>query len=1185
MADYAKQGQGSVSALHGGIIHNPSMNTPADILANAQLRYDGWFYVTSAQAGNWTLHAFVDDYVGFQIDDEWAVFGLSCQQGYANVGVKAGWHRYRLIVGDTGGGYGGRILASNHKTFTPLAIKVNGGGELAFSPENFTFGSGTETVKLSADCDWSEVGEVAVDSGATIDLNGHRLMVSAIAGDNLNAKVTNSGSGGKLICTSGVASIDTNNLELASNVVLTDGSEDQIATPVISPSTAPDDTTFFSGSKTVTITCATSGATIRYTLDGSEPTQSSTAYSSALTVSATTTVKAKAFKTTYRPSDTATVYYSRLTETGNLILNGDFEMSWLSDTGNRWAYASDIGTRATVPHWTASGRTGLGLPNTTWCADIAEFGTYVMFLQQSSGGGYFEQKLKVPAAGTYRIEFDYAARPGYVGESSQLQFAEAGGSFATLATITPSAATRSTYLGTVTVSAPGIHTLRINQPSQSADKANVFDNFSLMLAETVATPTISPASGSTFYVDSTNVTLACATAGATIRYTIDGSEPTESSTAYSAPFALTTEATVKAKAFKAGYATSATASASIAVKGRVATPVASPAATTFFDIPMNVTLSCATAGATIRYTTNGSAPTTSSPAYSSAISISATTTIKAKAFITAGGVTYESDVLTAAYTLAEQAGAPTFDPNGASFFATNIVVKLASTTQGVTIRYTTDGNAPTSSSTPYTAPITITSTTTIKAQVFADGYRPSSIATATFTRHQLIGDNLVPTGSAFPANGGTAVVSTPAAGDYDLTFSYTGSAGASATVYVKNGGTVVTNFTLEATDNASHTFSNSVALASGGDYTIELVKGSGAGIALDGVSFQIPDTEENRQSYWVYETAETTGATGSWSTPIEWKVTKTAEFEGDYVFMPYTESGGNTATLQATMSFSESGELPDPDPAAQCALTLSEGSFQILSVVSNEQKWVSVAATGVTPAFRTDYTLYFKLDYRSGTYSVDILDGGDYKPLAAMAGGPFAAGTTAFPLAANATKVSQIGFRGTGEFSSLLASYETVEITGFQDKDEIVLRDAASFILNEARAVWLNGFGAKSAVEARLAGISKSDFDKAYLCNLELMGDFSASLDITDISVGSTNVEVTVRLTRTGAKETGGVAEPIIGVLKFYGAATVGSFGTDPLTTATITDDDFSEGDTTKVTIPKNGEGPFFKAKIIEREP
>ena len=103
MTDYALQGQGSVSALHGGIIHNPSMNTPADILANAQLRYDGWFYVTPAQAGNWTLHAFVDDYVGFQIDDEWAVFGLSCQQGYANIGVKAGWHRYRLIVGDTGG--------------------------------------------------------------------------------------------------------------------------------------------------------------------------------------------------------------------------------------------------------------------------------------------------------------------------------------------------------------------------------------------------------------------------------------------------------------------------------------------------------------------------------------------------------------------------------------------------------------------------------------------------------------------------------------------------------------------------------------------------------------------------------------------------------------------------------------------------------------------------------------------------------------------------------------------------------------------------------------------------------------------------------------------------------------------------------------------------------------------------
>ena len=749
MTDYALQGQGSVSALHGGIIHNPSMNTPADTLASSQLRYDGWFYVTSAQAGNWTLHAFVDDYVGFQIDDEWAVFGLSCQQGYASIDVKPGWHKYRLIVGDTGGGYGGRILASNHKTFTPLAIKINGAGEYAFSPENFTFGSGTETVKLNADCDLSALGDVVLDSGATIDLNGHRLKVQSIAGDNLNAKVTSSASGAKLVCTSGANTVNTNNLTVASGITIVG---DDVATPVISPSTVPDDTTFFSGSKTVTITCATSGATIRYTMDGSEPTASSAQYSKALTISATTTVKAKAFKANFNDSETATVYYSRLTETDNLILNGDFEQSWLIDTGNRWAYAEDIGTRATVPHWTVNEKAGLAMPNTTWCADIAEFGTYAIFLQHRDGGGcYIEQKFKVPLAGLHRIEFDYTARPSYVGATSEIQFAEGNGAFTTLGTIAPTTTGRSTYTGTVSVSAAGVCTLRINQPGKSEDKGNIVDNFSFKFAETVATPTISPASGSTFYVDSTNVTLVCATAGATIRYTLDGSEPTESSTAYSAPFALTTEATVKAKAFKTGYAESLTASATIAVKGRVATPVASPAAMTFFDVPTSVTLSCATAGATIRYTTDGSAPTASSPEYSSVISISDTTTINAKAFITAGGVTYESDVLTATYTLAEQAAAPT-STSTAGY--RNTLVDLASTVSGATIRYTTDGSDPTVDSDIYTPGTTIinitdrTGPTTIKAQVFADGYRPSEVFTYDYYVKEFFG----------PTNGPNAAV-------------------------------------------------------------------------------------------------------------------------------------------------------------------------------------------------------------------------------------------------------------------------------------------------------------------------------------------------------------------------------------------------------------------------------------------
>ena len=77
--------------------------------------------------------------------------------------------------------------------------------------------------------------------------------------------------------------------------------------------------------------------------------------------------------------------------------------------------------------------------------------------------------------------------------------------------------------------------------------------------QTVATPTISPNGGS--YFEAQDVTLSCTTEGATIRYTLDETDPTETSDEYSAPINVSTTTTVKAKAFKSGYTDSGIASA------------------------------------------------------------------------------------------------------------------------------------------------------------------------------------------------------------------------------------------------------------------------------------------------------------------------------------------------------------------------------------------------------------------------------------------------------------------------------------------------------------------------------------------------------------------------------------------------------------------------------------------------
>jgi len=78
------------------------------------------------------------------------------------------------------------------------------------------------------------------------------------------------------------------------------------------------------------------------------------------------------------------------------------------------------------------------------------------------------------------------------------------------------------------------------------------------LSQDAATPAISPGNGT--YSGSVTVTIADATAGASIRFTTNGSTPTSTSTLYTGPFTVSDNETVKAVAFATRYAPSAAAS-------------------------------------------------------------------------------------------------------------------------------------------------------------------------------------------------------------------------------------------------------------------------------------------------------------------------------------------------------------------------------------------------------------------------------------------------------------------------------------------------------------------------------------------------------------------------------------------------------------------------------------------------
>lgn len=99
----------------------------------------------------------------------------------------------------------------------------------------------------------------------------------------------------------------------------------------------------FSSAQTVELSCETEGAEIHYTLDGTDPTATSTKYTGALTINETTTVKAVAVKNNIL-SDIATATYTLVTTQGQgtkenpytladvILLNNNGITAWVTGT-------------------------------------------------------------------------------------------------------------------------------------------------------------------------------------------------------------------------------------------------------------------------------------------------------------------------------------------------------------------------------------------------------------------------------------------------------------------------------------------------------------------------------------------------------------------------------------------------------------------------------------------------------------------------------------------------------------------------------------------------------------------------------------------------------------------------------------------------------------------------------------
>jgi hypothetical protein len=239
--------------------------------------------------------------------------------------------------------------------------------------------------------------------------------------------------------------------------------------------------------------------------------------------------------------------------------------------------------------------------------------------------------------------------------------------------------------------------------------------------------TFNPVAGD--YSTAQLVSISSTTPGVTIYYTTDGSTPTAGSKVYTAAITVSSTQTIKAFATKPNYSDSAVAAAAYTITSAIATPIMS-VTTGAFNNDQSVTLSSATAGSSIYYTTDGSNPDSTKTLYSGAITISSTTTLKAIA-ITADFIA--SAVASETYTMVVATPATNL-PEG-KYHVTSHTATLSSSTTAAVIHWTADGSAPTCASA--TGAVPITASMTIKAMACKTGYSSSAVAAFTYTINSI----------------------------------------------------------------------------------------------------------------------------------------------------------------------------------------------------------------------------------------------------------------------------------------------------------------------------------------------------------------------------------------------------------------------------------------------------------------
>ncbi len=346
--------------------------------------------------------------------------------------------------------------------------------------------------------------------------------------------------------------------------------EDPVVETVATPAISPASGEVASGTE-ISISCTTDGATIYYTLDGTTPSASNGAkYTAPFALTANATVSAIAILSGYNDSEVATATYTIKAVSGGdddepttTVTKYRFKNVQTSGKAYYFAYSATNGLTLTTDVNSAHLYTRTSVNETNGIYNYqSEDGNYLVW--KGSAEGYNSNQGYTPTYNATYCEltvktlttadcysYDSEVPNGYVYITGKRSNGTSDGVFIVYSSGRFDKADKPFYTSSYSSA------FVIEEVEVEVEGGEVI--------ETVATPVISPNGGE---VESgTAISISCTTDGATIYYTLDGTTPSASNgTEYTAPFALTADATVSAIAILDGFNDSEVATATFTIK-------------------------------------------------------------------------------------------------------------------------------------------------------------------------------------------------------------------------------------------------------------------------------------------------------------------------------------------------------------------------------------------------------------------------------------------------------------------------------------------------------------------------------------------------------------------------------------------------------------------------------------------